>query len=68
MRTSYLLRWVLSRDDASLEAAERVGGRMSSVARGVRAMREAMARDSADPTHGTDLGVFGGSGGSTQGP
>lgn len=68
VRTSYLLRWVLSRDDASLEAAERVGGRMSSVARGVRAMREAMARDSADPTHGTDLGVFGGSGGSTQGP
>ena len=65
VRMSYLLRWVTSPDDVQLDAAERLGGRVATVAAGVRGLLRAQARDQADVSQ--DLGggsVFGGDGSS----
>jgi hypothetical protein len=61
VRLSYLLRWVESPDDVQLAAAERLGGRVASVAAGVRGLLQAKARDQADVTQELGGGsVFGG--------
>jgi tetratricopeptide (TPR) repeat protein len=48
VRTSYLLRWVESPDDVQIDAAERLGGRVARVAKGVRGLLRAKAQDQAD--------------------
>jgi len=61
VRMSYLLRWVESPDDVMLAAAVRSGGRLASVAEGVKALLQSRARDAADVNQQTGGGgVMGG--------
>ena len=64
VRVSYLLRWVQSPDDVQFAAAERQGGRLATVAMGMRAMRRSQVEDQADASQGDEVGVLGGGGSS----